>query len=109
MEGLSNASPLRKRRARGTGSGPKVLLRKAEWCLWSGKLTVLPLTVGEEVRQKKSNRLATTKVIAGSDILTSDRIKDSSPNQWVIGILNSETVVYANLEDTGRVTVYRSG
>ena len=106
MEGLSNASPLRKRRARGTGSGPKVLLRKAEWCLWSGKLTVLPLTVGEEVRQKKSNRLSTTKVIVGSDILTSDRIKDSSPNQWVIGILHSETVVYANLEDTGCVTVF---
>ena len=107
MEGLSNASPLRKRRARGTGSGPKVLLRKAEWCLWSGKLTVLPLTVGEEVRQKKSNRLATTKVIAGSEILTSNHIKGSSPNQC-IGILNSETVVYANLDQILRVRVCRN-
>ena len=35
---------------------------------------------------KKSNPLATTKVIAGSEILTSNHIKGSSPNQC-IGIL----------------------
>ena len=46
----------------------------------------------------KTVPLSTTKVIAGSDMLTSDRIKGSSPNQWVIGILNSETVVYVNLD-----------
>ena len=74
------------------------------WHLWSVKLTVMSLTVGEEVRQKRFNPLATTKVIAGSEILTSNRTKGSSPNQY-IGILNSATVMYANLDQNLRVRV----